>query len=92
MDPAKHYIRFGWQEGRNPHPLFDSALYLAHNPDVVQAGVNPLWHYATVGWQEGRNPHPLFDTAFYLAHNPDVVQAGVNPAVALRHRGLAGGT
>ena len=59
--------------------LFDSAFYLAHNPDVVQAGVNPLWHYATVGWQEGRNPHPLFDSAFYLAHNPDVAQAGVNP-------------
>ena len=26
MDPAKHYIRFGWQEGRNPHPLFDTHL------------------------------------------------------------------
>ena len=60
-------------------PCSTRAFYLAHNPDVAQAGVNPLWHYATVGWQEGRNPHALFDTAFYLAHNPDVVQAGVNP-------------
>ena len=79
MDPAKHYIRFGWQEGRNPHPLFDSAWYLEHNPDIATAGVNPLEHYATVGWQEGRHPHPLFDTSFYLEHNPDVAQAGVNP-------------
>ena len=79
MDPAKHYIRFGWQEGRNPHALFDTSFYLEHNPDVAQAGVNPLFHYATGGWQEGRNPHALFDTAFYLEHNPDVAQAGVNP-------------
>ena len=69
----------GWQEGRHPHPLFDTSFYLEHNPDVAQAGVNPLWHYATVGWQEGRNPHPLFDSAWYLEHNPDIATAGVNP-------------
>ena len=79
MNPLWHYATVGWQEGRHPHPLFDTSFYLEHNPDVAQAGVNPLWHYATVGWQEGRNPHPLFDTSFYLEHNPDVAQAGVNP-------------
>ena len=59
--------------------LFDTAFYLAQNPDVAQAQVNPLLHYINVGWKEGRNPHPLFDTAFYLEQNPDVAQRGLNP-------------
>ena len=79
MDPAEHYMRFGWKEGRNPHGLFDTTFYLKQNPDVAQAQVNPLWHYMNVGWKEGRNPHPLFDTAFYLEQNPDVAQRGLNP-------------
>ena len=49
------------------------------NPDVVQAGLNPLVHYFCYGATEGRDPHPLFDTSFYCETNPDVVQAGINP-------------
>ena len=32
MDPAKHYIRFGWQEGRNPHPLVRQRLVSGAQP------------------------------------------------------------
>lgn len=59
--------------------LFNAAYYLAHNPDVADAGVDPYTHYMTIGWHEGRNPSSLFDTTWYLAHNPDVAAAGVNP-------------
>jgi glycosyltransferase involved in cell wall biosynthesis len=79
IDPAEHYRRFGWKEGRNPHGLFDTAFYLRQNPDVARARVNPLLHYISVGWKQGRDPHPLFDTAFYLAQNLDVAQRGLNP-------------
>ena len=80
--------------------------YLAHNPDVAAAGVDPLAHFDTFGWHEGRNPNAFFDTAGYLAHYADVAAAGVNPlqhyeAVRLegrprsvgelRHAGLSGG-
>ena len=58
---------------------FDAQYYLAHNPDVAAAGVNPLQHYEQFGWHEGRNPNADFDTNYYLAHNPDVAAAGVNP-------------
>ena len=38
--------------------LFDGPWYLARNPDVAQAGVNPLAHYIASGASEGRAPHP----------------------------------
>ena len=58
---------------------FDADYYLAYNPDVAAAGVDPLAHFDTFGWHEGRNPNAYFDTAGYLARNADVAAAGVNP-------------
>lgn len=58
QNPALHYIRMGGFEGRNPSPHFDSAFYLATNPDVVEAGLNPLWHFIQNGQAEGRQPQP----------------------------------
>ena len=48
-----------------PHPLFDSAWYLAKNADVAQVGVNPLEHYLQHGHREGRNPNRIFNVAWY---------------------------
>ena len=60
-------------------PLFDAAYYLAQNPDVAAAGVDPYQHYMTTGWTEGRNPSALFNTNYYLNQNADVKAAGINP-------------
>lgn len=59
--------------------VFDGAYYLAKNPDVAAAGVDPLTHYMYTGWCEKRDPCELFDTSYYLEQNPDVAAAGVNP-------------
>ncbi len=59
--------------------LFDTDWYLAQNPDVAAAGIDPLVHYLRHGAAEGRDPNPLFDTDWYLAQNPDVAAAGTNP-------------
>jgi serralysin len=58
--------------------LFDPVFYLSHNPDVLNAGINPLDHYKLVGWREGRDPNEFFSTNFYLGANPDA-RAGGNP-------------
>ncbi len=63
----------------NPDPLFDVAYYLAANPDVAAAGVDPYQHFSTTGWREGRDPSALFHVAYYLNQNPDVAAAGINP-------------
>lgn len=70
------------------HPLFDEDWYLECNPDVRQAGLDPLAHYLRYGALEARNPHPLFDVAWYLDHYPDVAANGHNPLV---HYWIIGG-
>jgi GT2 family glycosyltransferase len=45
--------------------LFDQDFYVAENPDVARAGVDPLDHYLRYGDREGRQPMPYFDPDFY---------------------------
>ena len=61
------------------HGLFEAAYYLASNPDVAAAGLDPYQHYEQYGWHEGRNPNPFFSTSGYLAANLDVKAAGLDP-------------
>lgn len=58
---------------------FDGAFYLEGNPDVRDAGLDPLDHYISNGWREGRDPAPWFSILDYLAANPDVAAQGVEP-------------
>lgn len=58
VDPLLHFLRFGAQERRNPHPAFDTGWYLSQYPDIRAAGVNPFAHYLGVGAAEGRSPNP----------------------------------
>lgn len=58
-DPARHFLRFGAVEERDPGPDFSTRHYLRLYPDVKAAGVNPLIHYLTAGWEEKRSIHPL---------------------------------
>ena len=48
-----------------PNPWFDPAWYLVENPDVLEAGMNPLSHFITQGTLEGRRPGPNFNTVWY---------------------------
>jgi len=74
-----------------PDPLFDSAYYLAHNPDVAAAGIDPYQHYLSNGWREGRDPSALFSISYYLLHNPDVAAAGIDPLLHFEASGWAEG-
>lgn len=49
-----HYVSTGWREGRDPTRYFSVRRYLAVNPDVAAAGVDPFAHYLTAGQAEGR--------------------------------------
>ncbi len=59
VDPAIHYVRHGWKEGRQPGPMFDGNRYLEDYPDVRLASVNPLVHYIKFGDSEGRQTHAV---------------------------------
>ena len=45
MNPIKHYLKFGWKEGRKPSADFNGNEYLNKRPDVRVAGICPLVHY-----------------------------------------------
>ncbi|MDF0546459.1 calcium-binding protein [Sphingobium sp. H39-3-25] len=72
-----HYQSWGKNEGRNPNALFDTAWYLAHNPDVAAAGGDPFQHYMNYGWKEGRAPSAIFDPNDYFTATGK--SADVNP-------------
>jgi len=59
--------------------LFDANYYLAMNPDVKEAGLDPVRHFVAKGWREGRNPSAFFDIYDYLKCHPEVVWSGANP-------------
>ena len=42
---AKHYVKYGWKEGRNPSPDFGTEEYLAEYPELRVKNWCPLFHY-----------------------------------------------
>ena len=58
LDPAEHYLKFGFKEGRQPGPNFDGNWYLSHYSDVAKKGANPLIHFIKYGQAEGRRSAP----------------------------------
>lgn len=65
----------------NSSGLFDKTWYLANNPDVAKAKVDPAEHYLLIGGLEERNPGPGFNSAWYLHNYIDVKLAGINPLI-----------
>lgn len=49
-----HFLRVGAGKGHDPGPDFSMSAYLSENPDVREAGANPLVHYLRFGRYEGR--------------------------------------
>lgn len=49
IDPALHYLKHGWKEGRRPGPVFDELWYLSQFPDAAGATEPPLVHYLRIG-------------------------------------------
>ena len=88
---ASSYATTGWQQGLNPDAFFDTNYYLAHNPDVAAAHIDPLLHYEVFGWKEGRDPSAAFSTTKYLAAYADVKAAGVDPLLQYIQSGQAEG-
>ncbi len=64
-DPLVHFCHYGWKEGRQPNPYFDTLAYSNAQGDLIAQGVNPLLHYMQVGEAADANPSAHFDTKSY---------------------------
>lgn len=81
-DALLHYLKQGWKEDRQPHPLFDIAYYKSR---ATAAGIavqgNPVLHFLE-NWSRLRiNPNPVFDGNYYIEVNSDVQHGGSNPLI-----------
>lgn len=70
-DPFTHYVEYGFAEGRHTSQAsaekaifadfgkknFDPSIYLSLNPDVLQAGADPVQHFIDYGYYENRPTH-----------------------------------
>lgn len=93
VDPALHFVRYGWKEKRNPGPFFITSEYLKKNKDIARCAVNPLVHYETSGKREGRNigynprirekikKSVYFNESWYKKTYSDVEKSGLDPLV-----------
>ncbi|MBP8997286.1 MAG: glycosyltransferase family 2 protein [Anaerolineaceae bacterium] len=52
IDPIKHYLIHGAQEGRNPSPSFNTLAYYRLHPELMGQKINPLVHYIRHGARE----------------------------------------
>ena len=60
---------------------FDTAFYLDANPDVAEAGIDPLLHFIETGILEERAPHPLVDIKYILSQDSGLL--GSPPQIEL---------
>ena len=79
VEPLRHYVTWGDQEGRWPMPLFDPVHYAAQAGLDSTDSVNRLLHYSCLGRYRGFSPSPWFDVTYYLSHNKDVGRSGIDP-------------
>ncbi|EIZ86473.1 glycosyl transferase family protein [Methylobacterium sp. GXF4] len=102
INPFVHYLRGLLDRGgvaipppdlrratRLARRLVDAEYYLAGNPDLREAGVDPAGHYMSSGWREGREPSPHFDIPYYCLTR-GISYAAENPLLHyVRHGGQA---
>ena len=91
VDPWRHYVEFGADEGRDPNALFDNDWYLKRYAGLIPADSNPLLHYWDRGAAQGCDPNPLFDSDWYLKRYPEVRRQRLNPLLHYWRVGAASG-
>ncbi|MCH4090417.1 glycosyltransferase [Acetobacter sp.] len=67
---AAHYLRSGYDAGLNPCEGFDTNYYRNRYPDVIEAGMHPLWHWVLHGRREGRPAVPYEQRLKSIAYAP----------------------
>jgi GT2 family glycosyltransferase len=88
-DPLMHYVAFGFKEGRNPNPGFDTVAYAIQHGIPSYSNINPFVQYilhfdASAGNSEIDNIHERpdhsipFDANYYLKKYPDLANAKID--------------
>ena len=76
--PLRHFVKYGWKEERDPHPLFDITYY-NNRSARKRNSINPLVHFHLTGRKKGISPTRWFDRDYYLNNNKDVRLVKIDP-------------
>jgi len=85
VDPAKHYLKHGWIEGRNPSSKFNTTEYLAQYPDckicplVFEYIIKHKKIKPSVDEYKLIQKSKYFNTAWYFRQYPDIKIAKIDP-------------
>ncbi len=83
LAPAAHFLAQGWRLGLSPCRWFDPLGYVAANPQVQAAGLNPFLHFLEFGIEAELLPMPFFrDQAW---SNPDLQRFGRREYGPVKH-------
>ena len=77
----RHYLQHASTGKFSPIAEFDVDHYLATNPDVRTAGMDPFLHYLHTGYKEGRSPAWDFDSHTVTSRRSK--EHGENPLIRL---------
>ncbi len=79
VDPVKHYIDHGAEEGRDPSAGFNTALYRQRYAEIIPADQNPFYHWLTIGQSEGSlvNEFSEFSEMCELLDRPEIEVEGL---------------
>ena len=67
--PLLHYLSGGFSNRLDPHPLFDTAFFVAQVEPGALCAEPPLLRFLRAGARSELRPNPLFDAAYYRRVN-----------------------
>ena len=76
LSPEQHFVRAGFDEGRDHCALFDSDWY--RHKYGLSRDENCLAHYLRKGFKRGFEPSPYFNSDFYRSQAKDI-PANISP-------------
>jgi Rhamnan synthesis protein F/Glycosyl transferases group 1/Glycosyl transferase family 2 len=83
QSPRAHFRTTGWRLGLSPCRWFDPLGYVAANPQVQAAGLNPFLHFLEFGLEAELRPMPFFrDQAW---SNPELQRFGRREYGPVKH-------
>lgn len=88
IDPLRHFVEHGANEGRLPNPFFDTRHYQSRQMEADEE-TNPLAHYLMSPQHAACSTSSRFDGAYYCARYPDVAGSGLTPLDHFLRHGLA---
>ncbi|MEL6226858.1 MAG: glycosyltransferase, partial [Pseudomonadota bacterium] len=71
-DPLRHYLLYGWREGRNPNMRFDELYYRSEAGLAPTVPVSGLGHFMALGEQADLSPCPGVSLSDWSRTHPGI--------------------